>query len=772
MLSTGIARALFVAAIASTVVACTLLIDTDGLHGGDDATSNPDGETGAIDGATDASPDVATIPKVEVAQLGAGDAFACGRRIDGTVMCWGYGGDGQLGHASDDSASAPVLVSFINDAVDLSVGAYHACVVQKTGQVSCWGYNEYGQLGDGTTNASNTPRGVIGITDGVKVAAGGNFSCAIVKSGAVRCWGANIHGSLGNGLNDDSDTPVDVQVVQGATQIAAAENNACALVANGEVYCWGDNYFGTVGNGNIPEDARTPVKINLPHVTALSASGPGEHMCALLGTGEVRCWGLGESGSLGNGNTSNSGTPVPVVALNDVKQLSAGGGGGCVVRGNGTVSCWGANDWRQLGIGDTSPTQLSSSPVPVEGLANVAQVASGGAHVCALLVGGQEIKCWGMNVAHALGRNTVVYATVPAKLGLTNVTSVGIGHDHTCAIAAGKVSCWGSNQYAQLARTDVEVSGAPLAVESVDLAGATKIAGGYRHACAATPTGARCWGNGELGQLGNGGRPSSEEDPVLFNLNGVVPTDVQCGSDFTCALLSTKQVACTGNGNDGRLGRPANGASDPGAVQGADGGFIGGVDKIALGWNFGCALQGSTLSCWGDNDSGQLGRSGDGSSQLSVVSLASGVVDVAAGDAHVCVVLTDKSVRCWGSNENGQVSGSGSGGPQPRMPNLGGKAVKSVAAGDDHSCALFEDGTMKCWGAGSRGQLGDGLRKSSTEPVTVANLTGIASIAADEGRTCAITTNGELHCWGSNILGELGDGTPMMSGVVASVFGY
>jgi alpha-tubulin suppressor-like RCC1 family protein len=36
------------------------------------------------------------------------------------------------------------------------------------------------------------------------------------------------------------------------------------------------------------------------------------HTCALLNTGQVRCWGYNEYGQLGNGGTGNRALPVKV----------------------------------------------------------------------------------------------------------------------------------------------------------------------------------------------------------------------------------------------------------------------------------------------------------------------------------------------------------------------------------------------------------------------------------------------------------------------------
>ena len=46
--------------------------------------------------------------------------------------------------------------------------------------------------------------------------------------------------------------------------------------------------------------------------TAASVSAGGDHTCAVLSGGSLKCWGYGEYGQLGNGSFDNQYTPVTV----------------------------------------------------------------------------------------------------------------------------------------------------------------------------------------------------------------------------------------------------------------------------------------------------------------------------------------------------------------------------------------------------------------------------------------------------------------------------
>jgi alpha-tubulin suppressor-like RCC1 family protein len=50
-----------------------------------------------------------------------------------------------------------VAVSGISTAVELTAGFNHTCARLSDGTLRCWGYNGNGQLGDGTTTNRTTP---------------------------------------------------------------------------------------------------------------------------------------------------------------------------------------------------------------------------------------------------------------------------------------------------------------------------------------------------------------------------------------------------------------------------------------------------------------------------------------------------------------------------------------------------------------------------------------------------------------------------------------
>ncbi len=786
----GVATALVAAALfgGAAVAACGFGVDLDNLFGaaGDGGLS---GE-GSVDGGDEAGRE-AGIPSIDVQQLAAGYNFTCGRRIDGTVMCWGE--DTQVGRLGDGlkfSSSTPVLVKDVTDAIDVAAGSGHACVVHKAGSVSCWGENAGRQLGDGTTTDSPTPLNVVQLVDATQLALGDAFSCALKKDATVQCWGDNAVGQLGDGTMTPRSQPAAVTGLADVTQVAAVEATACAVTKAGEVFCWGRNTSGQA-TAPTPANVLAPVKVaGLSGVTSIGLGGTANHFCAVQGSGAVMCWGYGNFGSLGNAKGENSAAPVGVLTISDAVGATMGSNHACAWRKSGAVACWGLNNWRQLGIGDTgtAPNNVST-PLPVDGASGIKQVTGGGAHTCALSTDGKHISCWGSNVGGTLGRGTRVVSDVPVKVtSASSFASLTMGASHMCGLdAAGVLSCTGNNELRQYLVKTFLASGTPTVATGAP--NATRAAAGDNHTCVVASGGqVQCWGNGQYGHLGNAQGPYIQDTPVVFI--SAPATDIGAGASFSCALLGSGEVACTGQNDGLKLGFDTGGGnvSTPGIIvapgggvpdAGPDGGPSPtpplGATKMAISRGHSCVLRaGGIATCWGYNGSGECGVAVGGGATLPVnVPTLSGLQDVAPGGGHTCALLGDGSVRCWGANNFGQTTGGMPDGPALRTPDLGGKTAKAIASGENHSCALTTDGTVLCWGRGKVGQLGNGVRADVPSPAAVKNLPANGkALFARVDRTCALMEDGSAYCWGNNRIGELGDGAVMTTGAAAPVVGY
>lgn len=354
--------------------------------------------------------------------------------------------------------------------------------------------------------------------------------------------------------------------------------------------------------------------------------------------------------------------------------LATGWNHTCVITSKGGVMCWGSNDNGQLGDGSrterTRPVSVKNLTVPA------VAVTAGWGHTCILTEEG-GVKCWGRNKYGELGDGTNQRSSEPVDVsGLASgVVAIAAGDDHTCAVnAQGGVKCWGYNNFGQLGDGTTETRNVPVDIPRLS-GGVTSIAAGAAYTCAGTIRGeVMCWGNNELGQLGDGSDAPSRGTPdVVSGLTDGI-TALAAKGGHSCIINGSGGIQCWGQNKYGQLGDgTAKDQFTPVKVTGLDGA----VSIIAAGWNQSCGvLAGGVLNCWGWNYYGQL------------------------GDDSIVSRLQPVSVK-----------------------GLTGKTI-AVDGGGGHTCALMGDGTVYCWGFNKSGQLGDHTNLDSSLPVKVDGITG------------------------------------------------
>ncbi|MEM9491914.1 MAG: hypothetical protein AAGC55_22400, partial [Myxococcota bacterium] len=252
------------------------------------------------------------------------------------------------------------------------------------------------------------------------VAAGERHTCVLSAAGSVRCWGRNLSGQSGQGNtetigNDEFPSVLaDIDLGGPAVQLAAGDEHNCAILDGGAVRCWGEGDWGRLGYGNTDDigDDETPAAagdVPLGGVAVKIAAGHG-HTCAVLASGAVRCWGMNNYGQLGYGNTDTIGDDETPAAAGDVAiggfaiDVAVGQWHTCVLLSGGGMRCWGYNNGR-LGYGDGELRGDDETPDTL-GLVpiggTVVQMALGTSHSCALLDTG-AVRCWGYDNWGQLG---------------------------------------------------------------------------------------------------------------------------------------------------------------------------------------------------------------------------------------------------------------------------------------------------------------------------------------------------------------------------------
>lgn len=500
-------------------------------------------------------------------------------------------------------AGRPPLSGVTNVVGPANIGGSATCAVLSAGSgVDCWGDNSSGALGDGTSTGdsicnpvacSTTPVTVLGVggtgtLSGVASVVEGGYDssfCALLTSGEVACWGDDVFGELGAGTTDSpeqcesgpcSTSPVLVggsDPVTGATALVSDGNfSYCAVIGSTGVDCWGNDEDGDLGAGN-PEEpggptldscgssgiwcAASPLPVGgggggaLADVESVSSNNDGSGYCAVLTTTGVDCWGNNNQGQIGDGTASGPDTcqggscaadptPVPDVggsgSLTGVQSVVGIGEGFCALLTSTEVDCWGDDYNDELGVGGLCDNVLAtcpSTPVQVLGVGGVgvltdvaaiiSGVAEGGLSVCVLLTSG-GVDCWGNNQTGQSGSGSPDdFSSVPvAVVGvggsgqLTGATALASTGDGFCSIVgSGGVDCWGGDGSGELGNGDFRESTVPVPVLGTSDADLTGVQGIFENGlgyCALLTSGqVDCWGEDQNGNLGDGSSASPSD---------------------------------------------------------------------------------------------------------------------------------------------------------------------------------------------------------------------------------------------------------------------
>jgi alpha-tubulin suppressor-like RCC1 family protein len=354
-----------------------------------------------------------------------------------------------------------------------------------------------------------------------QIVANGTHTCSRLENSngsLIKCWGSNDNGELGVGSQfDNMDTPLVVPDQLGIRHIAAGDGFSCATFNDGTAKCWGKNDAGQLGLGNVTStDVNDPTQLN--GITDAKEIAAGKnHACLLLNVSKrLKCWGDNTDRKLGISGDDSQYIPTPTdvsVLDDDVRKVDVGDNHTCALLENETVKCWGSNEFGQLGIDPANYTILgidpadpyTAVPTTVQGLTGITDIATGANHTCAIRGSEGLVLCWGKNEARQLGvMDSVNTHARKIVLKVTEAESLSSKGDFTCAVLADRQAmCWGANNVGQLGNG---LDDHPMGAEYVpNIFPATQITAGVNHACAISGNGdVKCWGANSDNQLGQG----------------------------------------------------------------------------------------------------------------------------------------------------------------------------------------------------------------------------------------------------------------------------
>jgi hypothetical protein len=425
----------------------------------------------------------------------------------GAAASAGKGAAGQAGSSAGSGGGSPGAAGQGGSAGDAGVGG---AGMSGSGQIGA-GMSGSGQIGAGMGGAGQGGAGQGGA--GMGGAAGGFVGC---PSG----------GSGGSAIDLPADcagckTVCDKGVCLAVTSLAAGELFTCAGMSNGKVYCWGDNTSGQTCVSLATADALShPVLI--PGVdTASTVLTGGTSACALLQSGQLRCWGDNSNGQLGTGDLPQKLVLVPKELMafpSAIKDVSLGRSHACAALDSGELYCWGGDSNSELGDGQTFdenlPTLATSAPP------QVVSVSAGDAFTCAGTASGQAF-CWGSNYQSktAPGDPTDPIVTPVPFPTIDHALSLSLGYTHACAVLQDhSLVCWGADHYGETSGKGVETTMPVAPIQVAALCGVAEMHVGDHFTCARLFSGeVRCFGRNDSQQI-SPGNPDKLYAPTLVKL--------------------------------------------------------------------------------------------------------------------------------------------------------------------------------------------------------------------------------------------------------------
>jgi hypothetical protein len=338
---------------------------------------------------------------------------------------------------------------------------------------------------------------------------------------------------------------------------------------------------------------------------------------------------------------------------------------------------------------------------------------------------------------------------------------VASGNSTSCMSYAGKAYCWGSGAYGALGDGNGTIDRSTPYLVTGLLSNVTSISMLQNGACATAWGSGFCWGKNDNGVIGftPAAMPTSQWGQLV--ISGFY-YQTAAGDDFACFLNTGGRVDCLGAGSVGQMGNGTITATNTTPVTV----YASGIKKIAAGGDTACAITSSDrVECWGRDNRGQVGNGGGAASYLNTpqdVGL-SNIIDIAVGYRHACALEgTTGVVSCWGDNNYGQL-GTGTNDNLTHVSPIGPSMLSNVntthifSGRNYNTCATMSTGAMKCVGENSYGELGFGATSSfELSPVTPTGFTSGVYNGAIGGSNGAAFRNGHVYFFGDNTYTQIG----------------
>ncbi|CAG9311797.1 unnamed protein product [Blepharisma stoltei] len=239
----------------------------------------------------------------------------------GSVMSWGYGASGCLGHGNTNSYIFPTLITDLANKtiVYMESGAYHNAAISSEGELFVWGRGDVNQLGIGTRALSKDELGYVALRplrndyffkNDIKVkgiACGEAHTLVLDSSGAVYSFGWAEFGQLGLPLNEVKNSSMANTCKkilalknQKIIKIGAGSIFSAALSEYGQLFTWGNGEQGQLGLGNNIKSSQFPVTVDILDEFIIDFICGEYNVICLSESKKLYGWGQGVAGIFQN----------------------------------------------------------------------------------------------------------------------------------------------------------------------------------------------------------------------------------------------------------------------------------------------------------------------------------------------------------------------------------------------------------------------------------------------------------------------------------------
>ena len=232
----------------------------------------------------------------------------------------------------------------------------------------------------------------------------------------------------------------------------------------------------------------------------------------------------------------------------------------------------------------------------------------------------------------------------PPPAARAQVTAVATGRDHTCALAADGLYCWGAQRAGagESGAAEHADPDAPGGDGSSDVTDPIDIAAGAQHTCivregerTTSPAGARTRAASSATAPPIGERDRRRRAGAASRARSPATARSSAGATTTTASSRSAATPCA------RRPRPFPGLAHVGALA------AGGAHNCATADD---ANGARALFCWGANGSSQLGNGSSTDAPAAARIVVAGTRSASRpARAHTCAFAADKTAACWGS---------------------------------------------------------------------------------------------------------------------------